>query len=133
MRSAIIDDNSTIGITVEAVLRKNGSIMAWDSMDKFKDAESFKKAYYEGGVNFYGAIICDHDLGLDQPNGYEIATVLRDSGYQGKLILLTGNDSSSMALRMGATQGVDYVVKNFASKGKNAYDLLSSLLGEARS
>lgn len=132
MNIAIIDDNRTIGTTVEAVLRKNGSIMAWDNVDIFLRANEFTNACDNAEEGHYGVIICDHNLGINQPKGYEVVTLLRDSGFHGKIVLLTGDDSVSMGLKMRETDEVVYIVKNFTSKTNNAYDLLSTVIGEAR-
>lgn len=132
MNIVLIDDNSTIGNVIEMVLKKSGSIMPWDSIDKFTRAEEFESAFNKKGIDTYGVVICDHDLGPDQPKGYDIMMGLKNGGYNGTLILLTGDDSSSMALRMEETAGIKYVVKNFSCKDNNAYDRLSTLIAEAR-
>lgn len=132
MNIAIIDDNKTVGITIQAVLRKNGSIMAWDNVELFSAANEFINAFNNMEEGHYGVIICDHNLGINQPKGYDVVMLFRDSGFKGKIVLLTGDDSVSMGLKMKKTDEVVYIVKNFASKTNNAYDLLSAVIGEAR-
>lgn len=132
MNIALIDDDSTIRKTVSAVLRSGGSVMSWDSISEFGSADDFFYSLNENGIDHFRVIVCDNDLGKDQPKGYDILTHLHNIGFTGMMILLTGDKSTSMALRMSHTFSVHYVVKSFAKGENNAFDALSSLIGKAR-
>lgn len=132
MNIAILDDDPTIRMAVEAVLRNSGSIMTWDMVDTFATADDFLQTFYGRPLDWYGVIICDHDLGKNQPKGYDLLCVICNDGYNGDPILLTGDNSSSMALKMDSISTIHYVVKKFAKGEENAYNVLSSLIGKAR-
>ena len=132
MRIAIIDDNTTVLITTDVKLRKLGAIQLWDTVDKFKDADSFLEAFKEGGANDYGIIIVDHDLGRNQLKGYELISLVQKDGYKNRAVLFTADDSISMHLKMTFTGRVDYVIKSNGRDGDDHFEQLADLIEEAR-
>lgn len=108
---AMVDDNSTVMDTNEAVLRKREGLLANDAVAKFKTADEFLADVEKNGINYYDIVLCDQDLGRTQMKGYEVITEIQKKGYVGKAVLLTADNSESMELRMDLTFDVEYVTK----------------------
>lgn len=126
MKIALLDDNSTILLTTEAMMRKCGALKEWDQFLKYDNAEKFLEEFR--GDDEFGVIIIDHDLGDDQIKGYELISLVQSEGYKNKAILFTGDDSMRMNLKMAFAHHVDYVVKG----NKEQFEILAKLIEEAR-
>lgn len=132
MRVAIIDDCTTILVTTDLKLRKMGAILLWDTVEKFKDADSFL-ANLKNDVNTYDIIIVDHDLGVNQMRGYELISHIQKQGYRNKAVLFTSDDSLGMHVKMFFTWHVDYVVKDSGKKmSENHFSQLANAIVDAR-
>lgn len=82
--------------------------------------------------NYFDAIISDYNLGSNHINGYSLLFQLQESGFGGLAILLTGDNSDEMLLRMKHTPTIKYVFKGARNQNDNPYVLLSQMLNDAR-
>ncbi len=132
MLIVIIDDNSTVLLTLEAKLKASKAIQDWDTLYKFRTADEFIKHFRFGKDNDYGIVICDHDLGPDQMKGYEVINLIQKEGYKNKAILFTADDSTALNIKMTFKRHVDYVVKSNERGENDSSFILSKLIAEAR-
>jgi CheY-like chemotaxis protein len=75
-------------------------------------------------VHPFDVILCD--VGMPQRNGLDVCTMLRASGYRGKLILMTGWDSYVVNSDRRAAQVDQMLKKPFV--GQELRQLLDSLV-----
>jgi FixJ family two-component response regulator len=132
IKVAMIDDNTTVLMVTQAMLKKQGSIAAEDTFDKYQDPDLFLESIQNSDVNAYDAIIVDYDLGPGKPKGTEIVSRLQKEGFFGKAILLTGDDSIGTALRVKASGDIEFVLKNIVTGSGSTTEILGRLLADVR-
>lgn len=117
----LIDDDRTTLLVAKAMIMKNVK-----NKDAISVSIATKIADIEDELSCYDIIICDDDLG----NGIRGFDFLKRIEYGGLKILLTGNDSIAMQVKMLANTNIKYVLKNI-NEGENAtFMLLSQYINE---
>lgn len=104
MRILLVEDESRLASAVERYLRE--SAFAVDVAGTGKDA------MFLANVNPYDAIVLD--IGIPEPDGFEVLRRLRERGNAARVLILTardGVDDRIHGLELGAD---DYLVKPFA-------------------
>jgi two-component system copper resistance phosphate regulon response regulator CusR len=104
MRILVVEDEARLASAVERYLRENA--FAVDV------AHAGKDALFLANVNPYDAIVLD--IGIPEPDGFEVLRRLRDRGNAARVLILTARDSVDdriNGLELGAD---DYLVKPFA-------------------
>jgi CheY-like chemotaxis protein len=121
----MIDDNSTVLLANETMLRKAGCVLDEDILYRYASGETFFTDY--DGQNIDIAIV-DYDLGPRNANGYDVLTQMQMSGFFGIAVLLTGDDSDQMQKRIKLTSGMIYLHKE-----AGVIDRLCEVIESARS
>ena len=130
MNIALIDDDTTTLSITELMLKKTNAIMAEDNVEKYRTIEDF---YSRDTKTNFNIVICDQDFGrLSSKKGFDFLKGLVNNGFQGKAVLLTGDDSISMGLRMSFEGKLEYVTKNMSAGDKNVYSVLSRIISNIR-
>jgi len=111
IRIVLIDDNSTVLLITETLLKAHGFIEIGDEIIThqnvdFTDDEMFKI------MNTTDIIICDNDLGEGHLQGFDFLTRLLYYNYRGTMILMTGDESYKMRAKMETQKNIHYVIKN---------------------
>lgn len=104
MRILVVEDEARLASAVERYLRENA--FAVDV------AHAGKEALFLANVNPYDAIVLD--IGIPEPDGFEVLRRLRERGNAARVLILTARDSVDdriNGLELGAD---DYLVKPFA-------------------
>lgn len=104
MRILVVEDEARLASAVERYLRENA--FAVDVANAGKDA------LFLANVNPYDAIVLD--IGIPEPDGFEVLRRLRERGNAARVLILTARDSIDdriHGLELGAD---DYMVKPFA-------------------
>ncbi len=104
MRILVVEDEARLASAVERYLRE--SAFAVDV------AHAGKEALFLANVNPYDAIVLD--IGIPEPDGFEVLRRLRERGNAARVLILTardGVDDRIHGLELGAD---DYLVKPFA-------------------
>ncbi len=104
MRILVVEDEKRLASAVERYLRE--SAFAVDV------AHSGKDAVFLANVNPYDAIVLD--IGIPEPDGFEVLRRLRERGNAARVLILTARDEVEdriHGLELGAD---DYLVKPFA-------------------
>jgi two-component system copper resistance phosphate regulon response regulator CusR len=104
MRILVVEDEARLASAVERYLRENA--FAVDV------AHGGKDALFLANVNPYDAIVLD--IGIPEPDGFEVLRRLRERGNAARVLILTardGVDDRINGLELGAD---DYLVKPFA-------------------
>ncbi|HEY0151577.1 MAG TPA: response regulator transcription factor [Longimicrobium sp.] len=104
MRILVVEDEARLASAVERYLRENA--FAVDV------AHAGKDALFLANVNPYDAIVLD--IGIPEPDGFEVLRRLRERGNAARVLILTARDSVDdriSGLELGAD---DYLVKPFA-------------------
>ncbi|MBD0319997.1 MAG: response regulator transcription factor [Gemmatimonadetes bacterium] len=104
MRILVVEDEARLASAVERYLRE--SAFAVDV------AHAGKDALFLANVNPYDAIVLD--IGIPEPDGFEVLRRLRERGNAARVLILTardGVDDRIHGLELGAD---DYLVKPFA-------------------
>jgi two-component system copper resistance phosphate regulon response regulator CusR len=104
MRILVVEDEARLASAVERYLRENA--FAVDV------AHAGKDALFLANVNPYDAIVLD--IGIPEPDGFEVLRRLRERGNAARVLILTARDSVDdriNGLELGAD---DYLVKPFA-------------------
>lgn len=120
MKIILIDDDKTTLLVTKAMLNKNLKGLSIDACASLNDVPLAE-------LNMYDAIICDDDLGkTSAKNGLEFLKSL--DNYNGIKILLTGNDTLGMYLKVFTASNINYVLKNINTPQNNTIATLISLL-----
>ncbi|HEX8391680.1 MAG TPA: response regulator transcription factor, partial [Longimicrobium sp.] len=104
MRSLLVEDEARLASAVERYLRE--SAFAVDVASAGKDA------LFLANVNPYDAIVLD--IGIPEPDGFEVLRRLRERGNAARVLILTARDGVEdriHGLELGAD---DYLIKPFA-------------------
>jgi two-component system copper resistance phosphate regulon response regulator CusR len=104
MRILVVEDEARLASAVERYLRE--SAFAVDVAGTGKDA------LFLANVNPYDAIVLD--IGIPEPDGFEVLRRLRERGNAARVLILTARDGVEdriSGLELGAD---DYMVKPFA-------------------
>lgn len=112
MRFALIDDNSTVIKIAEVMLKKENFIKEHDEIELFTDISLFSGNNAMDFACTYDMIICDFNLGENSMNGLEFLKGIKNLGFTGHCILLTGDDSIKMKTKMLLQSNIHYIVKN---------------------
>ena len=104
MRILVVEDEARLASAVERYLRENA--FAVDVAGNGKDA------LFLANVNPYDAVVLD--IGIPEPDGFEVLRRLRERGNAARILVLTARDAVDdriHGLELGAD---DYMVKPFA-------------------
>jgi DNA-binding response OmpR family regulator len=104
MRILVVEDEARLASAVERYLRENA--FAVDVAGTGKDA------LFLAAVNPYDAVVLD--IGIPEPDGFEVLRRLRERGNAARVLVLTARDGVEdriHGLELGAD---DYLVKPFA-------------------
>lgn len=132
MKIAMIEDHPTTLMVNEVMLKKQQIVLKEDEFHGYQTADDFLEFVDKMGVNYFDIVIADNDLGENQKTGFDIISLMRTNGFKGKPILLTGDDSVSMGLKMKLNRGVEYIVKNNKPGPEGYLGKLSESIGNAR-
>lgn len=127
MNIAMIDDNPTVLMINEAMLKKEGAIQNGDVLDKFSSGAAFMEAVHEKGVEFYDVVVMDHDLGDKETRGFDVLVQLNKNGFKGKAVLLTADESMLIGLKTKLATDIEYLIKN-----QGAIPALSKIINQGR-
>ncbi len=132
MKVLIIDDNSTIYLTVKALLKKMKYINDEDIVDN-RTSTNFTEEEYKHVIPKYELIICDFDLGNDCINGIEFFNILYDYGINSpKKVLLTANDSFILQSLMDMNTEITYIVKEELSSKEDVLVNLGDIINNIK-
>jgi CheY-like chemotaxis protein len=152
MRIALIDDQviaikaySTMLLKTGAAIEGEDEIFPFQTLDEFDnycetigEMERLDRESHRKGIELnppfvcdFDVIICDHNLGRNQRNGYSFLFHLQENGFDNLAILLTGDDSEEMRLKMQHTPSIVYVIKGGRGE-ENSYVVLKTLLDSCR-
>lgn len=110
MKILLIDDNSTISMTVKALLQKFEYINEEDEIINYSSTliedDELKSILLSCEL-----IICDFDLGNDYPNGIEFFNNIEQDSHDIKKVLLTANNSFILKSIMEMKTNIDYIIK----------------------
>lgn len=127
IKIAMIEDNPTVMAVNEAVLRKEEFIYTTDVIDKFSNSDMFFKEF-DKDRHYYDLIISDHDLGRASMIGLDILISALESGYRGKTVLLTSDDSIALREVMNRFPQIGYIIKNNIPGEQNMYTVISNIV-----
>lgn len=128
----MIDDNPTVLAVNFAMLKKTNALTPDDQFDAYKNPTDFFAVTKENNVNYYDVIIVDYDLGPDNMKGLEIISGMIKQGFTGKAVLLTGNDSAGLGMKMMMLPNIDYAIKNISTGEKSTIAILAKAIERAR-
>jgi DNA-binding response OmpR family regulator len=103
MRVLIVEDEPRLAATLARGLRENAY-----AVDVATDG---KTALYQASVNPYDAIILD--VGIPDPDGFEVCRRLRERGVRARILMLTARDAVEDRVRGLDTGADDYLTKPF--------------------
>ncbi|MFA6395664.1 MAG: hypothetical protein WCW84_06820 [Sulfurimonas sp.] len=146
MKIALIDDQQSILNIYRTMLVKSGALadselMTFSGIASYLDVYTLplntlsEKTIHEriaSSVCPFDAVICDYNLGKDSINGYSFLFHLQEAGYVGLSILLTGDNSDEMKVRMEHAPTLYYVFKGSREKDKNPYVVLKQIFNNLR-
>ena len=104
MRVLVVEDDSRLARVLEKGLRE--AAYAVDVVG------TGKAAVYEGSVIPYDAIVLD--VGIPEPNGFEVARRLRAKGVASRILMLTARDTVTDRIEGLDSGADDYLTKPFA-------------------
>lgn len=131
MTIALIDDQQPILKLYSAMLVKAGAIKSNDNLYTYSEGTEFLTVIHEEPSKF-DVVICDQNLGKGQIEGLDILRGMINVGFQGKAILLTGDNSDWMKKQMEEVPTIDYVLKGSRSEETNPYVVLTKILNTYR-
>ncbi len=118
MKILLIDDNSTISMTVKALLQKFKYINEDDEIINYSstliDDNELKSI-----LKCFKIIICDFDLGCEFPNGIEFFNKIEQDSQNIKKVLLTSNNSFILKSIMEMKNNIDYIIKEELNSSNN--------------
>lgn len=118
MKILLIDDNSTISMTVKALLQKFKYINEDDEIINYSstliDDNELKSI-----LKCFKIIICDFDLGCGFPNGIEFFNKIEQDSQNIKKVLLTSNNSFILKSIMEMKNNIDYIIKEELNSSNN--------------
>lgn len=118
MKILLIDDNSTISLTVKALLQKFKYINEDDEIINYSstliDDNELKSI-----LKCFKIIICDFDLGCEFPNGIEFFNKIEQDSQNIKKVLLTSNNSFILKSIMEMKNNIDYIIKEELNSSNN--------------
>lgn len=110
MKILLIDDNSTISMIVKALLQKYAYIKEEDEIINYCST-LIEKDELKSILLSCEIIICDFDLGGDNPNGIEFFNSIEQDSQDIKKVLLTANNSFILKSIMEMKTNIDYIIK----------------------
>lgn len=133
MKILIIDDNSTISLTVKVLLERFSFINNDDTFVCKDYAPTNKNEIFEI-TNNVDLIICDFDLGMDNINGLQFFNLLEDFNIKHcKCVLLTADNSFILKSLMELNNDITYIIKeNLTGNNNEGIFQLGSIISEIR-
>lgn len=132
LKIGIIDDNKTVLMVTEIMLKKEKFVSENDVIEKFTDISSFCLDNQNDFIFNFDIIICDYDLGKDSISGLDFFKKLKGIGFNGQCILQTGDDSITMKTKMLLHPNIHYIVKNAEKNNNNTIFQLGELINNYR-
>jgi len=111
IRIAIIDDNSTVLLITETLLKSNGFVKNTDEIITYLNVD-FPDEEMLMIINNTDIVICDNDLGEGHLQGFDFLKRLSYFNYRGLMILMTGDESYNMRAKLEGQKNIHYVIKN---------------------
>lgn len=131
MKIIIIDDNKTVLLVNQLMLKKEGFIKDGDVLITYPDIDTFYKDN-DDSIELIDVIICDYDLGKNTIDGLKFLKKVKDNGYNGESILLTGDDSFSMKTKMHMQKNIHYILKNSEKSKSSTISQLGKIIENYR-
>lgn len=132
MRLAFIDDNKTVLMVNEIMLKKEKIIKNEDTVVKHSQINEFSEADYIDFANDFDFVACDFNLGKDSINGLEFLKKIKNTNSEITCVLLTGDDSLAMKTKMMLHANINYVIKNNEKNGNSTLSQLGELINHCR-
>ena len=121
LKILLIDDDKTTLFVTKAMLKKHLKEI------EIEDSLSVSN-YMDIDFSQYSLVVCDENLGEKSISGIEF---LKNINFDIKKILLTGDDSIAMQIKMFANPNISYVQKNLNHGDNSTISLLVRLIREA--
>ncbi len=131
MKIVIIDDNKTVLLVNQLMLKKEGFIKDGDVLVTYPDIDTFYKEN-EKAIELIDVIICDYDLGKNTLDGLKFLKNVRENGFPGECILLTGDDSFVMKTKMQLQKNIHYILKNSEKSKSSTISQLGKIIENHR-
>lgn len=130
---AMVDDNNTVLMVNNAMLKRNALVSDGDVVDLFQTSTSFYEIIKVKGAEYYDIVVCDHDLRGEEIKGFDLLVKLQQNGYKGSCVLLTGEDKLIMKLKfkMGG-KNITYILKDNNQGKDGALSKLGLVISSAR-
>jgi CheY-like chemotaxis protein len=116
-RILAIDDDPDVVYIIRAYLEPHGHAVA--------TATSSAQALEIAAAQAFDLVLCD--IGMPKQNGIDVCRSLRDTGYRGKLVLMTGWDNYELSDEQRAVAFVSLIKKPFL--GADLLAMIESVLG----
>lgn len=133
MKIALIDDNKTVLMVNEVMLKKEGFTSSNDDVSKFTNIEEFYTDKKKEFTDNFEIIVCDYNLGENSMNGLEFFKCIISEGYKGTCVLLTGDDSITMKTKMLLHPNINYIIKNNEKNNNGTIFQLGQIILNQRS
>jgi CheY-like chemotaxis protein len=116
-RILAIDDDPDVVYIIRAYLEPHGHAVA--------TATTSEEALETARVQPFDLVLCD--IGMPKQNGIDVCRSLRDTGYPGKLVLMTGWDNYELSAEQRAVSFDSVIKKPFL--GADLLAMLDRVLG----
>lgn len=126
----LIDDNSTVLLITQALLKKENYIKETDTFDTLKSIEELTDKELLDISSKYDVIICDHNL-EERITGLDFLITLSKYKFVGLKILLTSDESYDLHARV-ERENINYITKNIEEGENSTNALLGNLITEYR-
>lgn len=131
MKIVIIDDNKTVLLVNQLMLKKEGFIKDGDVLVTYPEIDTFYKEN-DNAIELIDVIICDYDLGKNTLDGLKFLKNVRENGFSGECILLTGDDSFVMKTKMQLQKNIHYILKNSEKSKSSTISQLGKIIENYR-
>ena len=119
IKIALIDDNKTVLMVNEVMLKKERIVTENDLISKYTEISNFSDFDYIDFANKFDFVVCDYNLGKDSINGLEFLKKVLSINNKLVCILLTGEDSFFTKTKVALQGNIHYVVKNNNNNKEN--------------
>ena len=130
LRILLIDDNNTVLIITETLLKKAKFIHAEDTLNKLSTVEELCNHELASICSNNDIIICDHNL-EERITGFDFLKILKNFGFNGLQILLTSDESYELKAKIDKEE-MKYVVKNIEEGEHSTNEILGNLIKKYR-
>jgi len=107
MRFLIIDDDASLRALLKKRLQQKWPVAVIEAYDPLKSGVPDKNFPWEN----YNLVFLDYDLGLDDLNGLDVLTSIKQQANAPFVIMVTGHDSVDIAVKAIRQGANDYLIK----------------------